>query len=76
MPTIHEILHSADPALRERVVRSFPEAQISAIARAFPEWAHGGQLAPASTPEGGDWRTWVLLAGRGFGKTRAGAEWV
>ena len=76
MPTIHEILHSADPALREKVVRSFPEAQISAIARAFPEWAHGGQLAPASTPEGGDWRTWVLLAGRGFGKTRAGAEWV
>ena len=23
-----------------------------------------------------DWRTWVLMAGRGFGKTRAGAEWV
>jgi phage terminase large subunit-like protein len=25
-------------------------------------------------PPGGDWRTWLLLAGRGFGKTRAGAE--
>jgi predicted phage terminase large subunit-like protein len=24
----------------------------------------------------GDWRVWLLLAGRGFGKTRAGAEWV
>ena len=36
------------------------------------EWqAHKGQLAPA-----GDWRVWLLLAGRGFGKTRAGAEWV
>src|SRR3546814_1552550 len=22
------------------------------------------------------WRTWLILAGRGFGKTRAGAEWV
>lgn len=24
----------------------------------------------------GDWRTWLILAGRGFGKTRAVAEWV
>lgn len=29
------------------------------------------QLAPE-----GDWRTWVILGGRGAGKTRAGAEWV
>lgn len=34
-------------------------------------WAHAGQVAPD-----GAWRTWVLMAGRGFGKTRAGAEWV
>lgn len=76
MPTIPEILRSADPALRERIVRSLPEAQLRALARSFPEWAHGGQLVPAATASGTDWRTWVLLAGRGFGKTRAGAEWV
>jgi len=29
------------------------------------------QIAPA-----GDWRTWIVLGGRGAGKTRAGAEWV
>lgn len=34
-------------------------------------WAHGGQLAPP-----GDWRVWLIRAGRGFGKTRAGSEWV
>lgn len=34
-------------------------------------WAHGGQFAPP-----GDWRIWLIRAGRGFGKTRAGAEWV
>ncbi|MEO7247820.1 MAG: terminase family protein [Novosphingobium sp.] len=34
-------------------------------------WAHPGQIAPA-----GDWQTWLIMAGRGFGKTRAGAEWV
>ncbi len=34
-------------------------------------WARPAQLAPP-----GDWRYWLILAGRGFGKTRAGAEWV
>jgi phage terminase large subunit-like protein len=37
----------------------------------FATTAHPGQLPPA-----GDWRTWLIMAGRGFGKTRAGAEWV
>ena len=39
----------------------------------WPAWVHEGQLPP---PSASDWRVWVLLAGRGFGKTRAGAEYV
>lgn len=35
------------------------------------KWARDEQLAPA-----GDWTVWLVMAGRGFGKTRAGAEWV
>jgi len=27
-------------------------------------------------PHGTDWETWLILAGRGFGKTRSGSEWV
>ena len=34
-------------------------------------WARPEQLEPA-----GNWNIWVALAGRGWGKTRAGAEWV
>jgi phage terminase large subunit-like protein len=30
----------------------------------------------AQKPPLGDWRIWLLLAGRGFGKTRTGAEFV
>ena len=30
----------------------------------------------AQLPPQGNWRTWLIMAGRGFGKTRAGAEWV
>ena len=33
--------------------------------------ARTNQLPPNS-----DWRSWVLCAGRGFGKTRSGAEWL
>lgn len=31
---------------------------------------------PNQTPPEGDWNTWVVLAGRGFGKTRMGSEWI
>ena len=34
-------------------------------------WARDEQVSPVL-----DWRLWLILAGRGFGKTRAGAEWV
>jgi hypothetical protein len=37
----------------------------------WPNWARPSQLAPS-----GDWRIWLVMAGRGFGKTRCGAEWV
>jgi phage terminase large subunit-like protein len=34
-------------------------------------WGRPEQFAPE-----GEWRFWLIVAGRGFGKTRAGAEWV
>jgi phage terminase large subunit-like protein len=37
----------------------------------FEFWALEHQLPPE-----GSWRTWVIMGGRGAGKTRAGAEWV
>jgi phage terminase large subunit-like protein len=37
-------------------------------------WA--SQARPEQLPPPGDWTTWLILAGRGFGKTRTGAEWV
>ena len=30
----------------------------------------------AQRPPGGDWRVWLILAGRGFGKTVSAAQWV
>ncbi len=42
----------------------------------FIAMAHEHQLAPQLANSGADWTTWLLLGGRGAGKTRAGAEWV
>jgi len=38
-------------------------------------WARPEQLAPTSLPDGKPWNNWLINAGRGFGKTRAGVEW-
>lgn len=46
------------------------EAQ-AALLHDWTFWARPNQIAPT-----GDWRTWLALAGRGFGKTEAGAQWV
>ena len=42
-----------------------------AFDRDWASWAHDGQLRPD-----GAWRTWVIKAGRGFGKTLSGSNWV
>jgi phage terminase large subunit-like protein len=39
-------------------------------------WAHHHQEPPLPVPDGRAWNTWLILGGRGAGKTRAGAEWV
>ena len=55
---------------RHRVLRdNGPEAVAAAL-------AGQGRLRPAQLPPPGNWAIWAILAGRGFGKTRAGAEWV
>jgi phage terminase large subunit-like protein len=38
------------------------------------DWSFWGRPAQHAPP--GSWSTWLVLSGRGFGKTRAGAEWV
>lgn len=37
----------------------------------WPAWGREDQIAPD-----GDWNIWLIKAGRGWGKTRTGAEWV
>jgi phage terminase large subunit-like protein len=59
------------PDERRAEIASWTEAQAEIYLREWREWARPDQLI-----EPGDWRTWLILAGRGWGKTRTGAEWV
>ena len=56
--------------LKEALSQLTPE-QAEELKHDWSFWARQDQLEPE-----GKWNTWVALAGRGWGKTRAGAEWV
>jgi hypothetical protein len=56
---------------RHELLSELSDAEAAALFFDWDFWARPNQRAPA-----GDWRIWLLLAGRGFGKTRIGAEWV
>jgi len=56
---------------RARLLASLSEDDVRQVHADWPIWGHTGQQPPFE-----NWRTWVIMAGRGFGKTRAGAEWV
>lgn len=56
---------------RAAFLAGLTEEQKAYLRYRWPFWARPEQLAPP-----GEWRTWLLLAGRGFGKSRTGAEWI
>lgn len=58
-------------AERVRLLREIPRKYVHELEERWYQWAHHGQCAPP-----GDWPVWLIRAGRGFGKTRAGAEWI
>jgi phage terminase large subunit-like protein len=67
------------PAERLWVLRRLTVPEKRTLDEFWPGWAHDGQLPPhrgqshVTVPGAAPW---LILAGRGFGKTRAGAEWV
>jgi phage terminase large subunit-like protein len=63
-------------AERVEILASLTEAQAEQLLWDWRAWARPNQLAPLKTHDGHDWLTWLVLAGRGFGKTRCGAEFV
>lgn len=70
-PTRAKLFADASPELRDALVAGLDQREKNEWDFDFANSAHHGQ-----SPPDGDWRVWLVMAGRGFGKTRAGAEWV
>jgi phage terminase large subunit-like protein len=62
---------SLPSASRQYFLDNLDESDAKRMFEGWEYWAH-----PAQRPPEGDWRIWLLLGGRGCGKTRAGAEWI
>jgi phage terminase large subunit-like protein len=62
---------AASPQERAAWIKSLTAPRAAAIHTDWSWWQREDQAPPA-----GDWRLWIVMAGRGFGKTRMGAEWV
>ena len=56
---------------RDKILNSLTKEEAEDILYDWEVWARPKQLPPP-----GDWLTWMILTGRGWGKTRAGSEWV
>ncbi len=65
------LIGSAVQSIQEGFLNELDEGELRALPYLFDFWAMPHQLPPE-----GDWRSWVIMGGRGAGKTRAGAEWV
>ena len=57
--------------MRSEFIKGLKPDEVETLMRLWCFAARQDQLEP-----GGDWRTWLIQAGRGWGKTRTGAEWV
>ena len=56
---------------RTAILDQLTDDEVTGLLFDWEAWARPNQLSP-----GGKWRIWLVLSGRGFGKTRLGAEWV
>lgn len=70
-PSLAERLAVMPADRARRYIDGLTDAAAASLAHHWQFWARPEQMAPP-----GGWRIWLIMAGRGFGKTRAGAEWV
>ncbi len=60
----------------DEALEDFSPRELAALLRDWEFVARKDQWPPDFAPDGDPWRVWLILGGRGAGKTRAGAEWV
>ena len=70
-PSIVERISELPKPERDQLILSLSPERATALKYDWPSWARPNQLPPP-----GSWSYWMVKAGRGFGKTRTGAEFI
>ena len=65
-------LRHLPPAKVKKLLTELGPAKVDELQHDWSFWGRDAQFPPINN----DWNTWLINAGRGFGKTRCGAEWV
>ena len=55
------------------LLKELPDPLVADLIRDWPVWGRGDQCPCYDERR---WTRWLIMGGRGAGKTRAGAEWV
>ena len=69
--SIAERIGALAPRLRKRIMAGINDPERDSLAYGWRLFERPGQSEPEMP-----WRTWLVMSGRGYGKTRMGAEWV
>jgi len=64
------------PSQRQTILNDLTEEEAEYLITRWGLFAHPHQWPPHDAQGGAPWTTWLLMGGRGAGKTRAGAEWI
>lgn len=71
MTSLAQTLATLSPSDREAALSTLTDAEAEALLHDWRFWARPEQLPPK-----GEWDIWAIIAGRGFGKTETGAQWI
>jgi phage terminase large subunit-like protein len=66
------LIASGPPEQRTALIEALSPNALAALPFLFEFWGRADHQLPPEAP----WTTWVVLGGRGSGKTRTGTEWV
>ena len=71
-----ELMLPLPPTQRREIIREICERRFETFSRHWEFLGRPDQLPPTQARNGDAWTQWLVMGGRGAGKTRTGAEWV
>lgn len=72
----HVLTDCAQSGLLAKAIEDWRAADLDRVCASWELNAREDQLPPLEAQGGGPWTAWIIMGGRGAGKTRTGSEWI